>query len=75
MNGIKLTPLKVIRLKCLNCQGGRPSWVRKCDDSDCPAFIYRFGKNPHRKGIGNLKGSFTKKPSAESAILKGTVDN
>lgn len=46
-----LSPLKAIRAKCLEC-AGRPSEVRKCEAPDCPLFIYRFGRNPHRVGIG-----------------------
>ena len=46
------TPLKAVRLKCLECAGYRPSQVRKCDSKDCPLYFYRMGHNPHRKGIG-----------------------
>jgi len=51
-----LTPIKAIRKKCLEC-GGRPSEVRRCEISDCPLFIYRFGKNPNRKGVGGRRGA------------------
>lgn len=46
------TPVKAIRAKCLDCQGGRPSLVRNCEMTDCPLYPYRMGKNPNRKGIG-----------------------
>lgn len=48
----KLTPMKAIRAKCLDCCCGQPSEVRKCPATDCPLFRYRFGKNPSRAGIG-----------------------
>lgn len=51
-NKIKITPLKAIRAKCLDCCVGQPSEVRKCTDEDCALFPYRFGHNPSRKGIG-----------------------
>ena len=57
----RLTPLKAIRAKCLDCSGGQPSEVRECPDTECSLYPYRFGKNPNRKGIGNLKGSFLQK--------------
>ena len=51
----KLTPIKAIRAKCLECSGGRPSGVRNCEVTDCPLFFYRMGKNPNRAGIGPKK--------------------
>jgi hypothetical protein len=49
------TPVRAIRANCLNCQGGRPSLVRKCQDTGCPFHIYRMGRNPQRAGIGGSK--------------------
>ncbi len=51
----RLTPIKAIRAKCLECSGGQPSEVRNCTIVDCPLYPYRFGKNPNRKGIGRTK--------------------
>lgn len=53
----RLTPLKAIRARCLDCQGNRPSGVRKCEDVDCPHYCFRFGKNPNRKGVGRVGGN------------------
>jgi hypothetical protein len=45
------TPLRAIRLFCLECRG---TWegVRDCQNPGCRFYIYRFGTNPRRKGIG-----------------------
>ena len=51
----KLTPLKAIRAKCLDCSGRQPSEVRRCPIEDCPLFPYRLGRNPKRQGIGGRK--------------------
>jgi len=48
----RLTPLTAIRLKCLDCSGNSAKEIRFCTIDDCPLYIYRFGKNPKRKGIG-----------------------
>ncbi|MBU2541339.1 MAG: hypothetical protein KJ593_05520 [Candidatus Omnitrophica bacterium] len=48
----RLTPIKAIRAKCLDCSAGQPSEVRSCEITDCALFMYRFGKNPKRSGIG-----------------------
>jgi len=63
MEAKHLTPLKAIRGKCLDCVGGRPSLVRKCESFDCSLFCLRFGKNPNRKGCGTgfSKSSATRK--------------
>lgn len=47
------TPLRSIRLKCLDCCCDSALEVRLCPCTDCALHVYRFGKNPHRskKGI------------------------
>jgi len=50
----KITPLKSIRLYCVECVETSDE-VRKCTMPDCPVYYYRFGKNPKLKGKGNLK--------------------
>lgn len=52
----KITPLKAIRLKCLECSAGQPKEVRLCPCIDCPLFLYRFGKNPARSNVGGNNG-------------------
>lgn len=52
------SPVKAIRLFCLECMGwdrrykdsGKPiDDVRTCDDTICPLYDFRFGKNPFIK--------------------------
>jgi len=38
--------VKTIRKFCLNCMGGSYDAVAECNTEGCPAFQYRFGKNP-----------------------------
>jgi len=59
----RLTPVKAIRAKCLDCMG-RPSLVRNCSDKNCPLFPYRMGKNPNRKGIGPKNSLILSKSSS-----------
>jgi len=56
----KLTPIKAIHLKCLEC-AGRPKDVRHCENLTCPCHQYRLGTNPNRKGIGGKKAVFDPK--------------
>jgi hypothetical protein len=62
----ELTPLKAIRINCLECQSGSRKAVRTCNTVDCPLFIYRFGHNPARRGIGGGLSNFKNKSSHSS---------
>ena len=48
----KLTPLKAIRAKCIDCCNNNPKEATLCSGTDCPLHPYRLGKNPNRKGVG-----------------------
>ncbi len=48
-----LTPMKAVRVKCLDCSCGSFTEVEHCPVECCPLYPYRFGKNPNRTGIGN----------------------
>ena len=54
-----MTPLKAIRLKCLDCCCGQAREVRDCSCPACGLYPYRLGKNPARAGLKN-NGSFAK---------------
>ena len=40
------TPIKTIRLKCLDCCCGSTKEVRLCPSLDCPNWPYRLRKRP-----------------------------
>ena len=40
---IKATPLKAIRMKCLDCCGNNQAEVRRCVVWTCPIWSYRMG--------------------------------
>ncbi|MFQ7080654.1 hypothetical protein [Sellimonas intestinalis] len=43
---MKLTPMKAIRAKCLDCCNGQRSEVRLCAAKRCPLYPYRHGHRP-----------------------------
>jgi len=53
---VRLTPIKAIRLACLECCGWSPKEVTGCTSPLCPLFPYRAGSNPERAGIGGRLG-------------------
>lgn len=42
----KITPMKAIRLKCLECCAGQRLEVRECLVETCPLHAYRMGHRP-----------------------------
>ena len=42
----KLTPIKAIRAKCLECSCGQWKGVRLCPVRNCPLYEYRNGHRP-----------------------------
>ena len=42
----KLTPMKAIRKKCLDCSNGQFTEVKYCPVKSCPLYKYRHGHRP-----------------------------
>lgn len=43
------SPLKAIRVFCIDCMGGQVREVKFCPSQICPLHAFRMGKNPYRK--------------------------
>jgi hypothetical protein len=50
-----LTPMAVVRTKCLDCCAGSAQEVRYCVAVDCPSWPYRMGSNPFRSPISEQR--------------------
>ena len=48
MDEKKLTPIKAIRAKCIDCSCGQLKEVRECPITRCPLYPYRMGKRPKK---------------------------
>lgn len=46
MKNKSISPLRSIRLKCLDCMAGSSNEVKLCVSPDCALFPFRFGKRP-----------------------------
>jgi hypothetical protein len=51
----RLTPIKAIRFKCLDCMCGSSREVELCTAQDCPLFEYRFGRRPTPQESAQVK--------------------
>jgi hypothetical protein len=47
----QISPLKALRLKCLDCCCGSANEVRLCTAVDCPSWPFRLGKTPWRQPL------------------------
>ncbi|MBW6496629.1 MAG: hypothetical protein K0B16_19145 [Burkholderiaceae bacterium] len=48
----RVSPLRALCLKCLDCCNGSAQEVRLCTAIDCPSWPFRMGKNPWRTPLG-----------------------
>ena len=45
----RISPIKAIRLMCLDCCCGSSNEVKLCTVERCPLYPFREGQNPYRK--------------------------
>ena len=55
-DAVTTSPMKAIRLHCLECSGDSYKEVKLCVNPECIIYPYRFGVNPYNK-----KSSYAKK--------------
>jgi len=49
----RISPMKALRLRCLDCCAGSPARVRLCESVTCPSWPFRMGRSPWRKPISD----------------------
>ena len=49
------TPIKAIRMKCLDCTCGQVKEIRLCPIINCPLYPYRMGRRPDKATVDTLK--------------------
>ncbi len=67
----KLTPLRALRARCMDCCNWSTHEVRNCQVTDCPAWVFRLGKNPGL--IGKRKSPHLSKKAVQDAIQERTA--
>ena len=43
---VTITPMRAIRLFCVECMGGSYREIAGCADKWCPLYLYRTGRKP-----------------------------
>lgn len=71
-----MTPIKAIRLKCLDCCFGQINEVRLCPAEDCSLWPYRMGHNPKLQGRNKgIAPNFAKKAEQEGVSEPSSVSD
>lgn len=50
----RLTPLKAIKMKCLDCCCGDKAEVKMCNSPTCPLYTFRTGKDTVRSSLAKV---------------------
>ena len=53
------TPMRAIRLKCLDCVNGQLYEINKCHIEKCPLWRYRTGHRPKKGDLRGLSSNLT----------------
>jgi hypothetical protein len=59
-----MSPMEVIRAKCIDCSGGSYEEVRLCACEYCPLWPFRMGKNPWRAAPSEAQREAARKMAA-----------
>ena len=51
----RMSPMDVIRAKCLDCSAGSAQEVRLCVSTGCVCWPYRMGRNPFRAPVSDAQ--------------------
>jgi len=51
----RVSPLRALRLNCLDCCNGSAQEVRLCTAVDCPSWPFRMGKSPWRAPLDDAE--------------------
>ena len=63
----RVSPLRALRLKCLDCCNDSAQEVRLCTAVDCPSWPFRMGKNPWSAPASDAKREHGRRLGLERA--------
>lgn len=73
MKNEKITPLKAIRLKCLDCCCDKANEVKLCTAKKCPLYNFRFGKSGNTRQLTDeQKAAFVERVRKKRHIVNDT---
>jgi hypothetical protein len=66
------SPLRSIRLKCIECSGDSFNEVKLCVIPSCPLYPFRLGKNPNRRRRILTEAQKEKMKAGRTRVTKAT---
>lgn len=69
----KISPVKALRAKCLDCCAGSAHEVRLCAAQKCPSWPFRFGRSPWRASKQSLAQQENSETSPAAAPSQSTM--
>lgn len=70
----RITPIKAIRLHCLDCSNGSAYEVAHCPCTQCNLYQFRDGHIPWKKGMGPKNPTFKKNYESSGGLDDGAED-
>ena len=62
-----MSPLKALRLRCIDCCAGSSLEVRLCTAASCPSWPFRLGRNPWRPPASEAQRAWGRRLAAMSS--------
>ena len=69
----RVSPLRALRLKCLDCCNESAQEVRLCMALDCPSWPFRMGKNPWSGPISDARREHGRRLGLKRAAERATA--
>ena len=60
-----MSPLKALRLRCLDCCCFSPNEVKHCVSTNCPSWPFRMGTNPWRAPVSDERREAAREAARE----------
>jgi hypothetical protein len=69
----RVSPLRALRLKCLDCCNGSAQEVRLCTAVDCPSWPFRMGKNPWSGPVSEARREHGRRLGLNRTVNRATA--
>ena len=69
----RMSPLKALRLRCVDCCAGSAHEVRLCVSVTCPSWPFRMGSNPWRGPVSEARREQGQRLAASIAATRSTA--
>jgi hypothetical protein len=69
----RMSPLRALRLKCLDCCNGSAQEIQLCTAVDCPSWPFRMGRNPWSGPVSDARRQHGRRLGLERAANRAAA--